>query len=337
MSSVTLEPLEAEFGPQNTIEQAETPVLATSVLSETEFDNLSIAERPSLLGDWFKAGDTGYIYGKRGLGKSWLALLMARALAESGTYGPWIGPRACRVLYVDGEMSADDLRARNSALRQKQGELMFLSHQVLFDRTRKALCLSDGAQQAELTGLCESTKIDVLILDNVACLFRGIEENSADDWRDQIENWLLDLRRRGIAVVIVAHAGRNTATMRGTSKREDAAFWIIRLDEVSGWDGQHGAKFVTRFVKNRNAPNDPASLEWSIRPDGKRVLVTYREADNLTLFRQWIEDGLETCGEIAEEMGLSKGQVSKLAKKAEKAGWLKKVGRKYQVIANPRD
>ena len=335
MSSVTLEPLEAEFGPQNTIEQAETPVLATSVLSETEFDNLSIAERPSLLGDWFKAGDTGYIYGKRGLGKSWLALLMARALAESGTYGPWIGPRACRVLYVDGEMSADDLRARNSALRQKQGELMFLSHQVLFDRTRKALCLSDGAQQAELTGLCESTKIDVLILDNVACLFRGIEENSADDWRDQIENWLLDLRRRGIAVVIVAHAGRNTATMRGTSKREDAAFWIIRLDEVSGWDGQHGAKFVTRFVKNRNAPNDPASLEWSIRPDGKRVLVTYREADNLTLFRQWIEDGLETCGEIAEEMGLSKGQVSKLAKKAENAGWLKKVGRRYQLIANP--
>ena len=335
MSSVTLEPLEAEFGPQNTIEQAETPVLATSVLSETEFDNLSIAERPSLLGDWFKAGDTGYIYGKRGLGKSWLALLMARALAESGTYGPWIAPRACRVLYVDGEMSADDLRARNSALRQKQGELMFLSHQVLFDRTRKALCLSDGAQQAELTGLCESTKIDVLILDNVACLFRGIEENSADDWRDQIENWLLDLRRRGIAVVIVAHAGRNTATMRGTSKREDAAFWIIRLDEVSGSDDQHGAKFVTRFVKNRNAPNDPASLEWSIRPDGKRVLVTYREADNLTLFRQWIEDGLETCGEIAEEMGLSKGQVSKLAKKAENAGWLKKVGRRYQLIANP--
>ena len=63
------------------------------------------------------------------------------------------------------------------------------------------------------------------------------------------------------------------------------------------------------------------------------MLVTYREADNLTLFRQWIEDGLDTCGEIAEEMGLSKGQVSKLAKKAEKSGWLKKVGRKYELIA----
>ena len=333
MSAVSLERLESEFAYQNAVEQSETPVLATSVLSETEFDNLLIAERSALLDNWFKAGDTGFIYGKRGLGKRWLALLIGRALAEGGKCGPWSSPRACRVLYVDGEMSADDLRSRNSSLREKQGELMFLSHQVLFDRTQKALCLSDAAQQAELTKICESWKIDVLILDNVACLFRGIEENSADDWRDQIEHWLLDLRRRGIAVVIVAHAGRNTATMRGTSKREDAAFWIIRLDEVSGSDDQHGAKFVTRFVKNRNAPNDPASFEWNIRPDGEGVLVTYREADNLTLFRQWIEDGLDTCGEIAEEMGLSKGQVSKLAKKAEKSGWLKKVGRKYELIA----
>ena len=333
MSAVSLERLESEFAYQNAVEQSETPVLATSVLSETEFDNLLIAERSALLDNWFKAGDTGFIYGKRGLGKRWLALLIGRALAEGGKCGPWSSPRACRVLYVDGEMSADDLRWRNSSLREKQGELMFLSHQVLFDRTQKALCLSDAAQQAELTKICESWKIDVLILDNVACLFRGIEENSADDCRDQIENWLLDLRRRGIAVVIVAHAGRNTATMRGTSKREDAAFWIIRLDEVSGSDDQHGAKFVTRFVKNRNAPNDPASFEWNIRPDGEGVLVTYREADNLTLFRQWIEDGLDTCGEIAEEMGLSKGQVSKLAKKAEKSGWLKKVGRKYELIA----
>ncbi len=37
--------------------------------------------------------------------------------------------------------------------------------------------------------------------------------------------WLLDLRRRKIAVVIVHHAGRS-GEMRGTSKREDNVFWI---------------------------------------------------------------------------------------------------------------
>jgi len=332
MIPATLEAFEAEFG-STAVEQAELPVvLGTSVLSETEFDDLEIPERSALCGDWFKEGDTGYVYGKRGLGKSWLALDLGRALTEGRQFGPWSVSRAWRVLYVDGEMSAEDLRSRNTALRDKRSELMFLSHQVLFDRTQKALCLSETAQQAELTTLCESMNVDVLILDNVACLFRGIEENSADHWREHVEHWLLDLRRRGIAVVIVAHAGRNTATMRGTSKREDSAFWIIRVDEASGGDGRNGAKFITRFVKNRNSPDDPVALEWSIRPDGNRVLVTYRQADNLALFRQWIEDGLDTCSDIAEEMGLSKGQVSKLAKQAEKAGWLRKVGRKYQLI-----
>ena len=85
-------------------------------------------------------------------------------------------------------------------------------------------------------------------------------------------------------------------------------------------------------MKNRNSANDPLTLEWNIRPDGERVLVTYRHADNLMLLRQWIEDGLDTCSDIAAEMQLSKGQVSKLAKKAERAGWLKKVGRRYQVV-----
>jgi predicted ATP-dependent serine protease len=208
----------------NAESEIQSSILGASILGEAEFDDLIIAERPVLLGNFFKAGDTGYIYGKRGLGKSWLALLIARALAEGGKCGPYRASRACRVLYVDGEMSADDLRSRNHALREEKSGLMFLSHQIVFDRTQKTLCLSEPAQQAELTAICEREQIQVLILDNIACLFRGIEENSADDWRDQIEHWLLDLRRRGIAVVIVAHAGRNTATMRGTSKREDAAF-----------------------------------------------------------------------------------------------------------------
>src|SRR6266852_2308303 len=121
MVSVTLAPLEAEFAQNNAVSDDPMPVLGTSVLSEAEFDNLSIAERPALLGDWFKAGDTGFIYGKRGLGKSWLALKMARALTEGCKCGPWSASRVCRVLYVDGEMSVDDLRSRNHALRKKKG------------------------------------------------------------------------------------------------------------------------------------------------------------------------------------------------------------------------
>ena len=305
-------------------------ILAPAILTDAELAALDIPVRPSLLGEWFKSGDYGIIYGRRGLGKSWLAMAIARALAEARNCGPWQCQTARRVIFADGEMSLDDFRDRVHALSERDGDMLTLSHQTVFDRKRKALCLSDLAQQNELTKLCEERKVDVLILDNSACLFRDVAENDADDFRDKIEGWFLDLRRRGIAVILVLHAGRNGA-IRGTSKREDAAFWILRLDEASGRDNGDGARFITRFAKNRNSPNDPPPLDWHFKPDGDKIVITYREADSMMIFRQWIEDGLNTCSELAEEMGLSKGTVSKLAKRGEREGWLTIKGRKYIV------
>ena len=305
-------------------------ILASSILTDDALAALTILPRQSLLGGWFKAGDYGIIYGKRGLGKSWLAMGIARALAEGHDIGPWKCSVPRRVLYVDGEMALDDFRARSQALTEGPGGFIALSHQRVFDTSQKALCLSDRQQQDELTRLCEEQRIDALFLDNGACLFRSVIENDADEFRDKIEGWLLDLRRRGIAVVLVLHAGRNGA-IRGTSKREDAAFWILQLDDAGEPDGGNGARFITRFVKNRNASQDPPPLNWSFEPNGEKTLITYREADSMAILLQWISDGLNTCGEIAEEMGLSKGQVSKLAKRAEREGRLTKHGRNYSI------
>jgi hypothetical protein len=304
--------------------------LGSSLLSEAELAALKIPQRPSLLGDWFKAGDYGIIFGKRGLGKSWLAMGLARALAEGRDFGPWKCQTPRRVLYVDGEMALDDFRGRVQTLSNGPGSFITLSHQAVFDRTQKALCLSDATQQSDLTRLCEEQGVDVLVLDNGACLFRGVAENDADDFRDMIEGWLLDLRRRGVAVVLVVHAGRNGA-IRGTSKREDAAFWIIRLDEANGGEHDEGARFITQFVKNRNAPQDPAPLDWHFQPNGGKTLITYHEADALAVLRQMVGDGLDTCSEIAEEMGLSKFKICRMAKQAEREGWLAITGRKYKL------
>jgi len=43
---------------------------------------------------------------------------------------------------------------------------------------------------------------------------------------------------------------------------------------------------------------------------------------------------LTSATDIADEMGISKGQVSKLAKQGNAAGWLKKAGRDY-ALAKP--
>ena len=46
-----------------------------------------------------------------------------------------------------------------------------------------------------------------------------LKENDADAW-ELLLNWLLELRRRRIAVIIVHHAGAAGQRMRGTTKRE---------------------------------------------------------------------------------------------------------------------
>ena len=303
--------------------------LSVAMLTQGELDTFAVVPRRAILGDWLFEADLGFICGKRGGGKTWLGLSMAIAMAEGCACGPWGAHEPVKVLYIDGEMPLDEMRKRIQSLRSAVTEkLLILSHQVVFDKAERNLCLSEPAQQDEITAFCVGQGIKVLILDNQSTLITRVRENSADDWRDMIEGWLLGLRRRGIAVIIINHAGRN-GEMRGTSKREDAAFWQIVLDP-SEREGE-GARFLSRFTKNRNASADPAPLNWHFRPEGARVVVTFTEADPLQILRGWVEDGLTSCTDIAEEMGLSKGRISQLAKAGERAGWLKIEHGKYKI------
>ena len=57
------------------------------------------------------------------------------------------------------------------------------------------------------------------------------------------------------------------------------------------------------------------------------------EAVLADIAKQGVKDGITSATDIASEMGLSKGQVSKLAKKAIEAGRLRKEGNSYALPA----
>ncbi len=308
--------------------------LAKATCAASALANLTVPDRERVLGEWFKQGDLGFIFGPRGLGKTWLAMLLARRISEGGSVADWTVHKARRVLYVDGEMALDSIRERDVTLSTAPAEGMFyLQHEALFHLTGQVLNLTKPIVQAALLDKCQQDKIEVLILDNLSCLFTGMKENEADAW-ELVLPWLLELRRNRIAVVFIAHAGRN-GFMRGTSRREDAAFWIVQLAEANDeGEIQNGARFVARFVKNRNATeSDCPPLEWHFQlPKGEvRACVGWKKISTAQIFRQWIEDGVTSAKDIAEEMGVSKGQVSKLAKRAMADGWLKKDGRDYAL------
>jgi len=309
--------------------------LTKVICPSTELAQLAVPPREPILGEWFKQGDLGFIYGARGLGKTWLALLIGRRCTEGGSVATWKAHQPRRVLYVDGEMPFDEMRKRDAALSNESTDGMaYLHHEALFHQTGKVLNLTNPAVQTALLETCKRDKTEVLILDNLSCLFTGMKENEADAW-EKVLPWLLELRRNRIAVIFIAHAGRN-GLMRGTSRREDAAFWIIQLTETKdSVDTEDGARFVAKFTKNRNTTDtDCPPLEWHFNlPTGAtRAEVNFKELSNVQVFRQLIENGLTGATDIADEMGISKSQVSKMAKRAEAEGWLKKNGREYAFV-----
>lgn len=306
--------------------------LAKAKCSARDLEKINLPPQELILGDWLKEMDIGFIFAPRGIGRTWLALHLARRIAEGGSAGPWKVHNPCRVLYVDGEMPFDEIRQRNAALAAAETDgLQYLQHEALFHFTERVLDLANPIVQDAILELCKKDQIKVLILDNLSCLFRGVSENDADSW-EKVLPWLLALRRARITVIFVAHAGRN-GFMRGTSRREDAADWIMSLEEANdAAETERGARFIARFVKNRHSPGESCpTLEWRFTKAGEdgRVEVSWKELSPTLVFRQCVQDGLTSATDIAEEMGISKASACRLAAKGMKEGWLKKDGRDY--------
>src|SRR5215469_18030826 len=104
-----------------------------SIIAAASMASIPIPPCEPIVGKWLKQGDLGFICGPRGLGKTWLAMLLARRCAEGGTLGDWTIHKPRRVLYVDGEMSMDAIRERDNALSAAPTDgILYLQHEALF-------------------------------------------------------------------------------------------------------------------------------------------------------------------------------------------------------------
>jgi predicted transcriptional regulator len=90
--------------------------------------------------------------------------------------------------------------------------------------------------------------------------------------------------------------------------------------------------------------NQPRHLNWAGQPVGNwgyggreenipvHLGVSQKRAQSLDMFRRLVKEGMTECNEIAQAMGVSTYTVSRMAKRAKKAGWLETVQRKYVIV-----
>jgi putative DNA primase/helicase len=310
--------------------------LGKAFVSSRELEGLTIVPRKKIMADWFREGDLGYIFGFRGVAKTWFALGLSTALSTGGKIGEWQAHAACQVAYLDSEMPAEDIRARVIGLGLTANDnFHLLNHELLFERTGKVVNVNNITIQKAITRYCVENKIQVFVVDNLSTAAYGMRENEADSW-EQMNRWLLELRREKISVVIIHHAGR-AGNMRGTSKREDAAFWVIQLDDAKkDSDDRNGARFISRFTKSsRNTQLDVPSYEWHFLTDfaTNEVHIDCKLSEGLAVFHAVIESGVTKPSEIAKVMGIQDYQVSRFAKKAIDQGWLERASRgEYRLV-----
>jgi putative DNA primase/helicase len=323
--------------------------LEATVLCGEAISKIVLPPRQIIIPDWFHEGECGFIFATRGLAKTWMSLGLGIAICTKGKFGPYASEVEWPVLYVDGEMPFEVIRQRITALRDSiprkandedenqalhnsiPKNLHFLSHEILFQQEQATLNLTDISPQQAITDFCLAKGIRVVILDNLSCLFSGLRENDADSWEIP-KLWLLTLRRHRIATIVVHHTGRNPNYMRGTTRREDDVFWIMRLEEPADAKVTRspGARFITRFTKNRGAPTEPLSYDWTIQPEGdKKVRVAFKETSSDDVIVSWVRDGVTSASDIAAEMGVTKGTIAKRVARLVEGGRLAKKGRDY--------
>ena len=289
------------------------------VLSLNEFLDWPIPPREHLLYPVMPEQGLVLLYAPRGLGKTYVALGISLAVAAGKKLFNWDGRHPHRTLYIDGEMPA-------RAMQERLGKLVKTSHlsaEVLSNfalltpdiQTRPMPNLATPEGQEALEPFLAD--IDLLVIDNIATLCRVGRENDTESWLP-VQGWLLELRRRGLSVLIVHHAGKN-GDQRGTSAKEDIMDTVINLRRPKNYQTEEGARFEVHLTKARGLSGSEARpFEAQLCDDGEALswLVKDLEDRELEAVREMVDQGL-SIRDIAKELDLPKSNVHRLKQKIE--------------------
>jgi hypothetical protein len=122
--------------------------------------------------------------------------------------------------------------------------------------------------------------------------------------------------------------------MRGSSRREDMAHWILSL-KAAGKPGQpaHRTTFSTEFSKCRNCTGAEARpLLWTLDTSTTPLTLGCESNEPQDAMMVYIRDGITRATELAEVMSVSLATVSRMAAALVKTGRITIQNRQYHFV-----
>lgn len=172
--------------------------------------------------------------------------------------------------------------------------------------------LSLYEDQQALEPYLEGTEL--IIVDNISTICRTGRENEGESWTI-LQDWAIVQRAKGRSVLFVHHAGKG-GQQRGTSRREDILDIVINLRHPCDYSPENGCEFEVYFTKPRLVFGDdakPLAVRLTTREDGAQVWAWQDiEASTRDKIKALLIDSPDLSQkEIGEELGISKGMVSR--------------------------
>jgi putative DNA primase/helicase len=274
-----------------------------------------------LLAPILPAQGLAMLYSRRGVGKTYMALAMAHAVARGGSFLRWNATRARRVLYVDGELPASILQQRLRSIIAG----LDAAEPTLPDPSYLKIITPDlqRSNMPDLSTLHGQRVVEnrleggeLLVLDNLSCLCRTGKESEGESWLP-VQDWALRLRQQGTSVLFIHHAGKG-GQQRGTSRREDLLDTVIALRQPEDYSPTEGLRCQVRFEKARSFSGEdarPFEVQMEITADGiARWTMTAAAGSDDPLVERATElfsAGLKVR-EVAAALNISKTRAGRL-------------------------
>lgn len=289
-----------------------------NVISCADLLTKEFSPRRNLLDPWLPEQGLCLVHAFRGVGKTHMSVGVASAVATGSKFLQWKAEEPAGVLFIDGEMPAPVLQERMAQAivamdGNEQAPFNIITPDLQGDYGMPDLSTTEG--QARLEPYL-TKEIKLIVVDNISTLCRSTQENKGDSWLP-VQEWALRMRARGISILLIHHEGKG-GQQRGTSRREDILDTVIQLKHPADYTPDQGATFEIHFKKSRGIFGDdvkPFEAQLIDMGDGLLGWSTRSIEDSVQeKVKRLMKDGYQQK-DIADELEISKGYVSKLAKK----------------------
>lgn len=227
--------------------------LDTLIVRADDLEEIELPKRKMLLFPWLAEGDLIMVSGHTGAGKTWFAMEICTAIRDrkSAFNDLWNVKNHVRTLYIDGEMSWDDIIERSKYL--KMDKVHVLSKSIFdFKDVHPPLNLHEEEIRGMIFDIIIKSNYRFVVIDNLFSLWPGLDLNDSKEW-SYTNQWLMKLRSKGISIMLLHHTNKSGDQM-GTSAKLynlNTSLLLKKAKKQTNYEGEVICSFSIDVEKSR--------------------------------------------------------------------------------------